>query len=137
MGYRKVEFVPSSDFVAKDSWLTAFKLVEQKYRKNIELAYKELHEAIEAIDALGIDTKSPVKKYAGIRTSLIMTFYLAVRHEEETKFSQWKEFWTDFYKADPSNVIVTTLLSGLTGIAFNDSKSMISKCISSFESHIA
>lgn len=33
MGFRKVEFNPKSDFVARDSWLTAFKLVDQKYRK--------------------------------------------------------------------------------------------------------
>lgn len=137
MGFRKVEFNPKSDFVARDSWLTAFKLVDQKYRKNVQLAYEELRDALEAIEGLDIKAKAPVKRYAGIRTSLIMTYYIAVSHEEETKLREWIEFWSDFYSDNPSNVIVTTLLSGLTAVASNDSKSMIDKCKSSFDSFIA
>jgi hypothetical protein len=137
MGFRKIEFNPTTDFVSRDSWLTAFKLVDQKYRNNVHLAYQELRDALEAIEGLNVTTKAPVKKYAGIRTSLIMTFYIAVKHNEETKLNQWVDFWSDFYSADASNVIVTTLLSGLTGVASNDSKTMISKCKSAFDSFIA
>ncbi|MCE0812423.1 hypothetical protein [Buttiauxella sp. S04-F03] len=111
--------------------------MDQKYRKNVDLAYEALSDALTAIDALGIDTKVAAKKYAGVRTSLIRTYYLAVEHKEETKLPKWVEFWNDFYNDEPSNVIVTTLLSSLISLASNDSKAMISKCTSSFESHIA
>ncbi|EJY3122522.1 hypothetical protein OGA32_000104 [Salmonella enterica] len=137
MGFRKVEFSPQSDFVTRDSWLTAFKLVDPNYRKNVHLAYEELRDALDAIDRLNITAKAPVKRYAGIRTSLIMTYYIAVKHEQETKLREWIEFWSDFYSDNPSNVTVTTLLSGLTAVASNDSKSMIDKCKSSFDSFIA
>lgn len=103
----------------------------------MQLAYEELRDALEAIEGLDIKAKAPVKRYAGIRTSLIMTYYIAVSHEEETKLREWIEFWSDFYSDNPSNVIVTTLLSGLTAVASNDSKSMIDKCKSSFDSFIA
>lgn len=137
MGYRKVEFAPKSNFVAKDSWLTAFKLVDQKYRKNVDLAYADLHDALKAIESLSIETKSSIKKYAGVRTSLINTYNTAVKHEVETKFPQWVEFWSDFYSAEPSNDGVKNLLSGLTGVASNDSKSMIGLCTEAFEKYIA
>lgn len=51
----------------------------------MQLAYEELRDALEAIEGLDIKAKAPVKRYAGIRTSLIMTYYIAVSHEEETK----------------------------------------------------
>lgn len=137
MGYRKVEFAPSSNFVARDSWLTAFKLVDQKYRKNIDTAYEELHEALTAIEGLQVDTKSPIKKYAGVRSSLIKTYYLAVAHDVESKLPQWVAFWTDFYSTNPADKTVTKLLSGLAGVASNASKAMIDMCTDAFESYIA
>ncbi|XGI80691.1 hypothetical protein ACED16_02665 [Enterobacter hormaechei] len=137
MGYRKVEFTPSSNFVARDSWLTAFKLVDQKYRKNIDAAYEELHEALTAIEGLQVDTKSPIKKYVGVRASLINTYKLAVTHDVESKLPQWVAFWSDFYNATPSNEIVNALLASLTGVASNNSKAIIDLCKNAFESYIA
>lgn len=137
MGYRKVEFAPSSNFVARDSWLTAFKLVDTKYRKNVDAAYAELQDALTAIEGLEVDTKSPIKKYAGVRSSLIKTYNLAVTHDVESKLPQWVAFWTDFYSAMPSNEIVNALLASLTGVASNASASMIKLCEDAFESYIA
>lgn len=138
MHYRKNDFAPSSNFVARDSWLTAFKLVNpQKYRKNVDVAYAELQDALTAIEGLQVDTKAPIKKYAGVRASLIKTYDLGVRNDVESKLPQWVAFWTDFYSATPSNEIVNALLSGLTGVASNASKSMIEMCVESFESYIA
>lgn len=137
MGYRKVEFAPTSNFVAKDSWLTAFKLVDKKYRNNVDLAYTELQEAMKAIEGLAVNTKSSIKKYAGVRTSLINTYNTAINHDVETKLPQWVAFWSDFYNAEPSNAIVQGLLAGLAGVASNDSKSMIGLCTEAFEKYIA
>ncbi|MDQ6584460.1 MULTISPECIES: hypothetical protein [Enterobacter cloacae complex] len=137
MGYRKNDFAPSSDFVARDSWLTAFKLVDPKYRKNVDAAYAELHEALAAIESMGVRTKSSIKKYAGVRTSLIKTYYRAASHDVESKLPQWAEFWTDFYQDSSSHDVVKTLHSGLTCVASNASKDMIDMCTKAFESYIA
>ncbi|MEZ6878435.1 hypothetical protein [Enterobacter sp. KBR-315C3_2022] len=75
-------------FVARESWLTAFKLVDLKYLNYVQMAYEELRDALAAIEGLNITTKALVKKYAGIRTSLITTCYIAVKHEESSKLPQ-------------------------------------------------
>ncbi|MCK7383335.1 hypothetical protein [Enterobacter cloacae] len=137
MGYRKIEFAPSSNFVSRDSWLTAFKLVDNKYRKNVDAAYAELQDALKAIEDLEIDTKASIKKYAGVRASLIKTYVTAVAHGVESKLPQWVEFWTDFYRSTPSNEAINTLLASLTGVASNASASMIKLCEDAFESYIA
>jgi thiaminase len=60
-----------------------------------------------------------------------------VAHDVESKRPQWVAFWTDFYSAEPTNDTVKTLLSGLTSVASNDSKSMIDMCKEAFDSYIA
>lgn len=104
----------TSDFVAKDSWKTAFRTIESKWGKDTFSANLEFKEELKAIDKLKIDTDSKSKKAAGVRAAMIITCRSAMRDNE---LGIWSKFWKDFFSAVPKDKDVIALVEEITNLS--------------------
>lgn len=147
MGMKKIEFAPTSDFVAKDSWKTAFKVAatcinseisttanKVKWGTDLDAALKEHTDALMFVDSLEIDTADTKKKLSGVRAALLITY--AMFSESTTiKKGTLKEFWSKFYANKTRDAVVMPLIADLAGIKVNDAAKALELCLDAFSEY--
>lgn len=128
MATKKAEFEPQTNFVRKDSWKTAFRTVNSKYGKDLDLAFADFKDQMQAIDDLNVDTTYSEKKLSGVRAALITTYSA----DEKEK---WVAFWSEFYNKDTKEKAFTSLFAKLKAIHPGKAKEAKEQCEKTFKKY--
>ena len=131
MGMKKVEFTPTSDFVAKDSWKTAFRTIDLDLAKNFDKAIEDYKAELMAIDGLKLETKKIAthKKLSGVRAAMITTQSLATA-------GKWKEFWAKFFNPKCKTEMITDFWAELESNTTRPAKDVLGDCVALFNLNV-
>lgn len=126
MGMKRIEFTPTSDFVAKDSWKTAFRTIDRKHGKEVDSALEFFRDSLEAIDALKVETKNTTKKLSGVRAAMLTT------HQMKSG-AKWKGFWSMFFSVKTKQAQIVDLLAELGELGTGDNAKALELCEDAFK----
>lgn len=128
MGMKRVEFAPTSDFVKKDSWKTAFRTIKPEYGKDVDKAIETFRDELEAIDAANIQTKTTHRKLSGVRAAMITTY-------NAKAVGKWRGFWSQFFNPKTRAELFLDLLEWLETNTTAPAKDVMKRVEEAFAAH--